>query len=196
MKKICVYCGSSKGDKPLYLDAAKQLGAMIAKNDIQLVYGGGKTGLMGMIAKSCLENGGKVVGVISENIIELEVAHDNLTELITVETMHQRKSKMVDISDAFIALPGGIGTMEEAFEVFTWIQLGLIEKPIGFLNINGFFDHLFKFMGHIVNEGFLRNEHLERLIAESDIGILFDKITNYEHMSLGKWFDREEHIIR
>jgi len=195
MNRICVFCGSSSGNKPEYLQAAEKLGSLMAESRIELVYGGGNVGLMGMTAKSCLENGGRVTGVIPEHLFKMEVAHKKLTDLKIVKDMHQRKSMMSEMADGFIALPGGIGTFEEVFEIFTWMQLGIHQKPVGILNINGFYDLLGQFMQHVVEEGFLRKEHLEMLIVEDDPFKMIERLRNYKHKKIEKWFDVEKHRV-
>ena len=146
MKNICVFCGSNRGNNPEYIKAAHLLGETIARKDLTLIYGGGNVGMMGALADSVLQSGGKVTGVITQKLVQLELAHLNLTELIVVETMHERKSIMSELAGAFIALPGGFGTLEEIFEVLTWGQLGIHRKPCGLLNINHYFDELIHFL--------------------------------------------------
>ena len=155
MKRIAVYCGSKHGADPAYQKAAELLGTELADRNIELVYGGGAVGLMGVIADSVLNNHGKVIGVIPEKLYEMEVAHMRLTELYRVKTMHERKALIADLSDGFIALPGGIGTLEEIMEVMTWAQIGYHEKPCAFLNIKGYYDHLFTFFETMESNGFL-----------------------------------------
>ncbi|MEN8152405.1 MAG: TIGR00730 family Rossman fold protein [Acidobacteriota bacterium] len=195
IKSICVFCGSSKGKDPLYLETAYKLGNLLAENNIEMVYGGGNVGLMGMAAKGALDRGGRVTGVIPEKLKDMEVAHNGLTELKVVKTMHERKSMMNDLSGAFISMPGGIGTIEETFEIFTWFQLGYINKPIGILNVSGFFDQLLKFLENTVNEGFLRKEHFDTLVIENDPDSLLKELLNFNHIPIEKWFDREKNII-
>jgi len=196
MKRICVFCGSSKGNDPEYLDAAYEIGKILAGKNIEMVYGGGNVGLMGMAAKGVLENNGKVTGVITEKLNGMEVGHSGLTEMKVTGSMHERKSLMNKLSDGFIVLPGGIGTIEETFEMFTWYQLGDIEKPIGILNVKGFYSGLLDFLGLVVSEGFLRREHLEYLIVESDVEKLIERILGSEIKHLEKWFDRDKNIIK
>jgi uncharacterized protein (TIGR00730 family) len=161
MKKICVFCGSSTGRKPLYVEQARALGADMAKKDIGLVYGGASIGVMGAIADSCLEAGGKVWGVIPKSIIDLEVGHQNLTGLEVVEDMHQRKARMYELSDAFFALPGGMGTLDELCEIITWAQLRYHSKPCYIINTDGFFDGLLQHFAFINKEGFLSDAHFK-----------------------------------
>ena len=157
LKAICVYCGSSPGASPLYIQAAQDLGREIAERGIRLVYGGASVGLMGAVAKAALAAGGKVTGIIPRALFEQEVAFKNLDDLIVVDSMHIRKAKMAELADGFIALPGGYGTFDEFFEVLTWAQLGLHAKPCGLLNINHYYDHLLAFLDHSVNEMFVTN---------------------------------------
>jgi len=165
---VCVYCGSRHGAKPAYTAAARALGEAIGARGWQLVYGGGKVGLMGEVADATLAAGGRVVGVIPETLMRREVGHPGLTELHVVPTMHQRKQMMAERADAFIALPGGIGTLEELYEVWTWRQLGYHDQPIGLLNVDGFYDGLLQFMQHTVTEGFLSGEQQAVLRVGSD----------------------------
>ncbi len=196
IKSICLFCGSSKGHNSKYLDSAYETGKLLAENGIEMIYGGGNVGLMGMAAKAALENGGKVTGVITEKLMDMEVGHTGLTEMKVTSSMHERKSLMNKLSDGFIVLPGGIGTIEETFEMFTWYQLGDIEKPIGLLNVNGFYSGLIGFLKNVVSEGFLRREHLEYLIVEEDPIVLIKRITNSNVKYLEKWFDRDKNIIK
>lgn len=196
IKSICLFCGSSKGNDPAYLDGAYKTGKLLAEKRIGMVYGGGNVGLMGMAAKGALENGGIVTGVITEKLKGMEVAHTDLTEMKVTGSMHERKAEMNRLSDAFMVLPGGIGTIEETFEMFTSYQLGDIEKPIGILNVNGFYSGLIGFLENVVREGFLRKEHLDYLIVEEDPGLLIGKILDSDVKHLEKWFDRDKNIIK
>src|SRR5271170_5124963 len=168
MRRVCVYCGSSTGFDPVYKSAAVELGTLLAAEGIGLVYGGGNIGLMGALADAALAGGGEVIGIIPHHLIAMEVGHRQLTSLIAVDSMHARKHQMADLADAFIALPGGIGTAEELLEVFTWLQLGIHAKPVGILNINGYFDHLLQFLAHMEQTGFLKRAHREMLIIEQN----------------------------
>ncbi|MFP5246901.1 MAG: TIGR00730 family Rossman fold protein, partial [Thermoanaerobaculia bacterium] len=159
MQRICVFCGSNKGSDPAYLDAARNLGTLFAREGIALVYGGGSVGLMGELADAVLHAGGEVIGVIPHALWAREVGHRGLTDLRIVDTMHERKAMMADLADAFIALPGGLGTLEEIFEIWTWAQLGLHAKPVGFLDVNGFYTPLMQFLERAARERFLRDEH-------------------------------------
>ena len=167
MKSICVYCGSNPGNRPEYLEAAKALGKTLAANKITLVYGGAKIGIMGCIADTVLAEGGEVIGVMPQSLVDREVAHPGLTRLEVVSSMHERKALMAKLSDGFIAMPGGIGTLEEIFEVLTWAQLGFHRKPCGLLNIQGYYDHLSTFLDHVTEEGFVRDVHRAMLQVES-----------------------------
>jgi uncharacterized protein (TIGR00730 family) len=164
---VCVFCGSSKGLNPLYAQAAKELGNLMPKYSMNLVYGGGNVGLMGIVADSVMASGGKVIGIIPDFLLKREVGHRGITELEVVESMHERKKRMADLADAFIALPGGWGTLEELSEVLTWRQLGLIKNPIAILNINNFFDPLLSQMSRMVQDGFVKQENLGLLLTES-----------------------------
>lgn len=174
MKKICVYCGSSDGDRPEYRQAAAALGRAMVEKDMNLVYGGASVGLMGTLADTVLKGGGRVTGVIPESLVNREISHPGLTKLVVVGSMHERKSMMADLSDAFIALPGGIGTMDELFEILTWAHLGIHKKPCALLNVAGYYDHLKAFMQHGVNQGFIRKETAEKLIIKEDPKVLVD----------------------
>lgn len=174
MKKICVYCGSSDGARPEYKQAAAALGRAMLEKDIDLVYGGASVGLMGKLADTVLKGGGRVTGVIPEFLLNREISHTGLTELVVVDSMHERKSMMADLSDGFIALPGGIGTMEELFEILTWSHLRFHNKPCALLNVAGYYDHLNAFMQHGVNQGFIRKKTGAKLIIKDDPKALLD----------------------
>ena len=192
MKRICVFCGSSLGNDKTYRESADSLGRLLARNEIELVYGGANVGLMGVVANACLAEGGAVIGVMPEHLVDMEVAHDNLTQLHIVDTMHERKAMMNNLSDGFISLPGGIGTLEETFEMFTWLQLGLQLKPIGLLNISGFFNHLKHFLDLMVTKGYLLEQHLDMLQIHSDASELLDQILMNPPEKITKWFDKEK----
>ncbi len=194
-RRACVFCGSSTGASPDYLRVAEELGILLAERKTGLVYGGANVGLMGMVARSCLDRGGEVIGVMPDDLVSRELAREDLTELHIVQTMHERKALMNELSDSFITLPGGIGTLEETFEMFTAMQLGYHGKPIAFLNINGFYDRLFGFLSHTVEKGFLRPEHLQKIIVEDTVVRLLDRVEAYIHEPLGKWFDRDKNRI-
>jgi uncharacterized protein (TIGR00730 family) len=186
MKKICVFCGSNSGKNPIYADFAKKLGEYMVQNSISLVYGGGGYGLMGAISTTMMEMGGQVTGIIPELINE-HVVHNNISELIVVKTMHERKSLMYSMSDAFICLPGGIGSLEELFEVFTWLQLGYHSKPVLIFNINGFYDNLLKQLEVMVEEGFLSESHLANLIVKDNLDNLLEEIFSIKLFYDSKW---------
>jgi uncharacterized protein (TIGR00730 family) len=190
MKSICVFCGSSVGLRENYKNKARSLGKIMALQNITLVFGGGNIGVMREIADSMLENGGEVIGVMPRHIVDKEIAHRQLTKLHIVNTMHERKAMMADLSDAFIALPGGFGTFDELFEVLTWNQLEIISKPAGILNIDGYFDHLLAFINHAVEEKFVRQEHKNNLIVEEDETILLEKLAAFKPQKAEKWIDR------
>lgn len=167
MEKLCVFCGSSPGNDPVFQQAARELGHLMARNKIELVYGGGSIGLMGILADAVLDHGGKVTGVIPKFLYEKEVGHDGLTKLIIVETMHERKMTMASLADGFLALPGGIGTLEELFEIYTWNQLKLVNHPVALLNVGGYYDHLIEFMEKMQHEGFVR-EATHKMLLKID----------------------------
>lgn len=180
MERICVYCGSSVGARPAYQDAAERLGQTLADRDLALVYGGGNVGLMGTIADATLEAGGDVYGVIPDALVERELAHDGLTELEIVESMHARKQRMVELSDGFIALPGGFGTLEEFMEVLTWTQLGLHSNPCGLLNIADYYADLAAFFNHQFAEEFVSANHRQIIVIEDDPNELLDQFADYK----------------
>ena len=179
MKRICVFCGSSPGASPEYLQAATRLGYTLASRNIGLVYGGAKVGMMGRIAEAVLEKQGEVIGVIPKGLVEKEVSFTGLTDLRVVESMHERKAIMADLSDGFIALPGGLGTLEEFFEVATWDQLGLHPKPCGLLNVRHYYNKLMDFLDHTVNEKFVELEHRSMLLVDEDPERLLQKFETY-----------------
>lgn len=175
MRSVCVFCGSRSGDRPEYLDLARRTGALLVRRDLTLVYGGGRVGLMGALADAVLEAGGRAIGVIPQMLLDKEVGHTGLTQLHVVATMTERKLAMGELSDAFIALPGGIGTMDELFEVWTWTQLDLHKKPCGLVNHDGYYDALISFLDHAVGEGFLRPRHRGALFVERDAQALLER---------------------
>lgn len=191
LEKICVFCGSSEGNDLAITDAAKKLGEIFAEREITLIYGAAKIGVMGIIAKSVLDKKGKVVGIIPNFLKTKEVVHLGLTELITTENMHERKMKMQEVSDGFIALPGGMGTLEELFEIITWLQLGLHQKPIGLLNINGFFNDLIKMLETMVRKGFLSMTNYELLLVDSNPKNLLQKMENFKNPNVPKWLNSD-----
>src|ERR1700733_5724297 len=186
---LCVYCGSSPGNHPEYTEQARAFGAEMARRDIALGYGGGKVGLMGTVADAVLAAGGKVIGVIPRQLVEREVAHPGLTEMHVVETMHQRKTRMYELSDAFFALPGGFGTMDEMFEMLTWAQLGLHTYPCGFLDVRSYYAPLRTMMDHMVSEGVVRPEQRESVWFGDSAEQLFDWMAHYQGSYTPKWID-------
>lgn len=191
MKSICVYCGSNAGSKPLYAERARALGARIASEGLQLVYGGGNVGLMGIVADAVLEHGGEVVGVIPEQLVQWEVAHTGVTRLEVVANMHERKARMFDLADAFVALPGGFGTLDEMFEMLTWRQLGLGRKPCAFLDVDGFYSPLIGMIDRMVEERFLHQDQRHDLWHGEDIDALFAWMRDYTPAQADKWLDEK-----
>ncbi len=189
IKKICVFCGSRPGVKEEYVKAAHLLGESLARSGTELIYGGGNVGIMGEIANSVLSGGGRVTGVIPKTLVDKELAHRNLTELRVVKTMHERKALMSELSDAFIALPGGIGTLEEFFEVLTWAQLGFQKKPCALLNIAGYYDHLIAFIDKMVEDRFLDDNHRGLMIIENDPRIIIEKVKDFKSVNTEKWLN-------
>ncbi|OAN45649.1 Rossman fold protein, TIGR00730 family [Paramagnetospirillum marisnigri] len=179
MKRVCVFCGSSMGNRPDYAESARELGRQIARRGLGLVYGGGNVGLMGVVADAALEAGAEVIGVIPETLMRWEVGHQSLTELRVVGSMHERKAMMADLADGFIAMAGGIGTLEELFEIWTWGQLGLHAKPLGFLDVAGYFSHLHAFLDHTAAEGFVRPRHRDMVAVDADPASLLDRLVAY-----------------
>jgi uncharacterized protein (TIGR00730 family) len=192
MKRVCVYCGSSPGRLPGYREAARELAHEMVARGLDLVYGGGSVGVMGAVADAVLERGGAVTGVIPRSLATKELAHDGLTELIVVGSMHERKAKMAELSDAFVALPGGWGTCEELFEMLTWAQLGFHAKPCGLLNVAGYYDPLFEFLEHAIAERFVKEEYRPMMIMEDNPGRLIDRFAGYRAPRVKKWIDAEE----
>lgn len=180
MKRICVFCGSSSGQGDEYLAAAQALGKELAEQGIELVYGGASIGLMGAIADAVLVHGGNVIGVIPKGIADLEVAHTGLTKLEVVADMHERKARMMELADAFIALPGGLGTLEELFEVLTWLQLRFHEKPCGVLNVTSFYDHLIRFLAHSNEQGFIKADHANNLLVADSSKQMIEMLKDFE----------------
>ena len=192
MKSITVFCGSSFGTENIFKEQAELLGKTFAQQNIQLIYGGAKVGLMGAVADGVLNEGGKAIGVLPHFLQSKEIAHQNLTELILVESMHERKTKMNDLCDGVIVLPGGYGTLEEFFEMITWGQLGLHQKPIAILNIGGFYDDLINLVQKMVDKGFLKPVNQEMLLVSNNIDDLLNQMKNYKAPSVGKWISKEE----
>ncbi|HSZ09258.1 MAG TPA: TIGR00730 family Rossman fold protein [Steroidobacteraceae bacterium] len=192
MRRICVFCGSSSGARENYQQAAQAVGRLLCRRGIDLVYGGGNVGLMGVLANACLNEGGRVIGVIPQALADRELAHTGLTELRIVSSMHERKALMADLSDAFVSLPGGYGTWEEFFEVLTWSQLGIQRKACGVLNVDGYYDPLLAMADKALSEGFIRPVHRDSLLSDADPERLLDRLGNYSVPALDKWIGRPE----
>jgi uncharacterized protein (TIGR00730 family) len=192
MRRLCVFSGSSPGGHPDYAQAAEELGRALAAQRIGLVYGGAHVGLMGAIAKAALDAGGEVVGVIPQALVDREIAHTGLTDLHVVGSMHERKAKMAELADGFIALPGGMGTLEELFEVYTWTQLGLHSKPLGLLDVRGYYAQLAGFLDHAVAERFVTAEHREMLVVEERAEAMIEAFRRWRPPVRTKWIDRSE----
>ncbi len=192
MESVCVFCGSNNGSRDAYRSAAEDLGRTIARRGLRLVYGGASVGLMGAVADAALAAGGTVVGVMPRSLVAKEIAHNGLSELRVVRSMHERKALMADLSDGFAALPGGVGTLEEFFEVWTWGQLGDHRKPIGLLNIADYFDGLLSFLDHQAGELFMARAHRDMLIVEDDPAALLDRFAGYRAPMVSKWLDDAE----
>ena len=191
MNRVCVFCGSSPGSNPQYGELATRLGSILAQRGLTLVYGGGNVGLMGVLANAVLAHDGQVIGVIPQALADLEVAHTGLADLRVVGSMHERKALMADLADGFIALPGGLGTLEEFCEVLTWAQLGMHQKPCGLLNPEHYFDQLITFLDHAVTERFVRPEHRALVLVEEDPAALLDRFARFRAPSVEKWIDRD-----
>ena len=192
MKRICVYCGSNPGNLPEYLDTAEQLAQELVRRNIGLVYGGASVGIMGRIADTALDAGGEVIGVMPKSLVEKEVSHSGLTQLKVVDSMHERKSLMAELSDGFIALPGGLGTLEELFEVLTWAQLGFHQKPCALLNVKNYYAHLSLFLDHALTQGFIKNVHRDMLLVKEDPETLLDCMDAYVAPAVTKWLGKEQ----
>lgn len=190
-QRLCIFCGSSRGANPVYVDAAKQAGAELARRGIALVYGGGNVGLMGALADAALAAGGHVIGVIPEALMAKEVGHSGLPDLRVVKTMHERKALMAELSDGFIALPGGIGTFEEFFEILTWAQLGLHSKPCALLNVNGFYNPLLGLVNHAIEEGFIKPKQRDLIIIDTEFPALLDRMGRQHVPHEPKWIKKE-----
>jgi len=194
MKAVCVYCGSAIGARPVYAEAAKAFGRALVEADLALVYGGGSVGLMGTIADEVLGLGGRAIGVIPELLMSKEVGHAGLTELHVVADMHERKKKMADLSDAFVSMPGGVGTFEELFEVYTWAQLGYHQKPVALLNVDGYYDPLIAMLRHTVEEGFMRAPFLAMLQVASDPAEMIHALRKYVPPVADRWPEKRDAI--
>ncbi|NML64687.1 TIGR00730 family Rossman fold protein [Hymenobacter sp. RP-2-7] len=192
MKSVAIYCGSSGGNQPLYAQQAQAMGQELARRGLTLVYGGGRVGLMGAVADAALGAGGRVVGVIPKFLADKELAHTGCTELHVVDTMHQRKLLMADLAEGFVAMPGGFGTLEELFEVLTWGQLGLHGKPVGLLNVAGFYDPLLALLDHMVGQALLRDENRQQLLQSASVPALLDAMAAYRPARLEKWLDENK----
>jgi uncharacterized protein (TIGR00730 family) len=193
VERICVFCGASPGARPAYREATAELAQLLVGRGIGVVYGGGGVGLMGALADAVLAEGGQITGVIPRSLVDREIAHRDVADMRVVGSMHERKALMAELAGAFVALPGGIGTLEELFEVFTWAQLGLHQKPCGLLNVEGYFDGIAGFLAHAVDERFLREETRELLMIETDAATLVERLADFEPPALlPKWIDLEE----
>ena len=190
MNSVCVFCGSSTGLHPIYKKTAYELGKHLAEENISLIYGGGNIGLMGVLANAVLEHSGEVIGIIPRFLYEKEVGHDGISELIIVDSMHERKQKMAELAHGFIAMPGGIGTMEELFEIFTWAQLALIKKPVALLNVNNFYNDIFLFLSKMAREGFIKEVTVNSLINSHNIRELIAKMMAYNYVETPKWITK------
>jgi uncharacterized protein (TIGR00730 family) len=191
LRRVCVYCGANVGARPAYADAARRVGRVLGTRGLGLVYGGGNVGLMGVVADAALAAGAEVIGVIPRALVVRELGHRRITELRVVETMHERKAVMAELADAFVALPGGLGTLDELFEAMTWAQLGLHQKPIGLLEVDGFFAPLVAYLDRAVAEGFVRAEHRAALTVASEPEELLRRFTAYRAPEVGKWLGRD-----
>ena len=192
MKRICVFCGSSTGARPAYVAAARQLGRTLAARGIGVVFGGGKVGLMGALADAALAAGGQAIGVIPEALVAREIAHNGLTELRVVRSMHERKTLMADLSDAFIALPGGYGTLEEFWEAVTWTQLGIHKKPCGLLNVEGYYDPMLAFLERAVADRFIRPQNRVLVLAAADVDSLLAQLESFQPAREERWITTDE----
>jgi uncharacterized protein (TIGR00730 family) len=193
VKRICVFCGASPGARPAYRQAAAELARLLAGERIAVVYGGGGVGLMGALADAVIAEGGEITGVIPRSLVDREIAHPEVSDMRVVASMHDRKALMAELADGFIALPGGIGTLEELFEIYTWAQLGLHQKPCALLNVEGYYDGIEDFLNHAVAERFLRDETRELLMVEDQPAALIERMANFvPEAVVPKWIDREE----
>lgn len=190
MKRVCVFCGSRPGVGEVYVDAAVQLGRLLASRGLELVYGGGNVGLMGILADAVMEAGGRVIGVMPDFLVRKEIAHQGITSLEIVTTMHERKQRMAELSDGFVALPGGFGTLDELCEVLTWAQLGIHAKPCALLNVDGFFDPFVDFLAHAARQGFIKPLHLEMLLCDRNPAALLARMQAFQPVYSDKWARR------
>jgi uncharacterized protein (TIGR00730 family) len=193
IRSLCVYCGSSHGSDPAFAEATREMAGLLAARGVRVVYGGGAVGLMGVLGDAVLEAGGEAIGVIPQALVDREIGHTGLTELRVVGSMHERKALMAELSDAFVALPGGLGTLEELFEVYTWAQLGLHDKPYGLLDVEDYFAGIIDFLDHAVRERFVPEQHRAMLMVEHEPRALIDRLRAYEPQAVRpKWIDREQ----
>jgi uncharacterized protein (TIGR00730 family) len=193
MDRICVFCGSSPGARPAYAEAAAEMGRLLAAEGIGLVYGGAQAGLMGVLADSVLAEDGEIIGVIPQALVDREIGHSGVADLRVVGSMHERKALMADLADAFVALPGGLGTLEELFEVYTWAQLGLHRKPCGLLDVEDYYAGIVEFLGHAAEERFLPEQHRAMLMVEREPRALLERLRRWEPATVQpKWLDRDE----
>jgi uncharacterized protein (TIGR00730 family) len=193
VRRVCVFCGSSPGARRAYAEATVEVARLLADDGVGVVYGGGHVGLMGVLADTAMARGGEVIGVMPQALVDREIAHGAISELRVVGSMHERKALMAELSDAFVALPGGLGTLEELFEVYTWSQLGLHDKPCGLLDVDGYFAGIVDFLDHAVRERFVREQHRDMLVVERDPRALIDRLREFEPQVVRpKWIDREE----
>jgi uncharacterized protein (TIGR00730 family) len=192
MRRICVFCGSNPGARPAYAEAAAELGRLLAAEGIGVVYGGGQVGLMGVLADAVLAEEGEIVGVIPQALVDREIGHPGVPDMRVVGSMHERKALMAELSDAFVALPGGLGTLEELFEVYTWAQLGLHRKPCGLIDVEDYYAGIADFLAHAVEERFLPEQHRAMLMVEREPRALLDRLRGYEPPAVPKWIDREQ----
>lgn len=192
MRSLCIYCGSSSGNDPAYVEAARSVGAELARRGIEVIYGGAHVGLMGQMADAALVAGGRVIGVIPQQLVRKELAHRQLTALHITSSMHARKAKMAELAEGFVALPGGVGTLEEIFEIWTWAQLGLHGKPVGLLNVGGYYGELVRFVDHATASGFIRPEQRGMLIVEPTINALLARFESWVPPVVEKWIARDE----
>ncbi|MDB4885745.1 MAG: family Rossman fold protein [Gemmatimonadetes bacterium] len=189
---VCVFCAANPGVRPVYAERAREMGRFLAESGRRVVYGGGRTGLMGALAEGALGAGGEVIGIMPKHLVDREVAHTGLTQLHVVTSMHERKALLAELSDGFLAMPGGLGTMEELFEIWTWGQLGLHRKPYGLLEMDGFFAPLLAFLDHAVGEGFIGRVNRELLVVDTDPAALIARMEAMEPPALARWMTREE----
>ncbi len=192
MRSVCVFCGSSSGKDTHYLHSAQQLGTTLSRRKITLIYGGASVGIMGALADAVLDGGGQAIGVIPKFLAKKEIRHEGLTELIEVDSMHQRKQKMVELSEGFIAMPGGFGTLEELCEILTWSQLGLVPYPVGILNIRGYFGGLISLFDHMVDQQFLKPQNRDLVLTDDSVEGLLHKMSHYQPKKVAKWINSTE----